>query len=54
MLLNEFRSMGSNGSTVVTCRGKGEHDTVVDPFAAVTQVRIKLLVQPEVAEKILD
>jgi hypothetical protein len=45
--------MGSNGYTVAPCRGKGEHDTVDDPFAKVTRVRIELLVQPEVAHKIL-
>lgn len=53
ILLKQFLAMGSTGYTVTTCRGKGEHDTVDDPFATVTRVRIELLVQPEVAEKIL-
>ena len=52
-LLQQFLKMGSTGYTVSVCRGKGEHDTVNDPFANVTRVRIELLVQPEVAEKIL-
>jgi hypothetical protein len=53
-LLRHFLQMGSTGYTVSVCRGKGEHDTVDDPFANVTRVRIELLVQPEVAEKILE
>jgi hypothetical protein len=52
-LLKQFLKMGTTGYTVSVCRGKGEHDTVDDPFASVTRVRIELLVQPEVAEKIL-
>jgi hypothetical protein len=53
VLLKQFLAMGSTGYTVMPCRGKGEHDTVDDPFATVTRVRIELLVQPEVAHKIL-
>src|SRR4051812_239685 len=54
VLLNKFLAFGSTGYTVSPCRGRGEHDTVDDPFATVTRIRIELLVQPEVAEKILD
>jgi hypothetical protein len=53
VLLKQFLAMGSTGYTVMACRGKGEHDTVADPFANVTRLRIELLVQPEVAHKIL-
>jgi hypothetical protein len=53
VLLKKFLAFGANGYTVTACRGKGEHDTVDDPFATVTRVRIELLVQPEVALKIL-
>jgi hypothetical protein len=53
ILLKQFLALGSNGYTISACRGKGEHDTVDDPFATVTRVRSELLVQPEVAEKIL-
>ena len=53
VLLKQFLAMGSTGYTVMACRGKGEHDTVDDPFATITRVRIELLVQPEVARKIL-
>jgi hypothetical protein len=52
-LLEQFLAMGSSGYTVSDCRGRGEHDTVDDPFAVMTRVRIELLVQPEVAAKIL-
>jgi hypothetical protein len=53
-LLARFTELGSKGYTVVTCHGKGEHALVNDPFTAITQVRIELLVQPAVAEKILE
>ena len=53
ILLKQFLAMGSTGYTVMPCHGKGEHDTVDDPFAKVTRIRIELLVQPEVARKIL-
>jgi hypothetical protein len=54
ILLKQFLAMGSTGYTVSDCRGKGEHDTVDDPFAKVSRVRIELLVEPEVAEKVLE
>jgi hypothetical protein len=44
VLLKQFLAMGSNGYTVSSCRGKGECDTVDDPFATVTRVRIEQLV----------
>jgi hypothetical protein len=53
-LLAKFTELGSNGYTVVDCRGKGEHSVVTTPFDEATQVRIELLVQPVVAERIID
>jgi len=53
-LLEQFLALGSNGYTVVECRGKGEHQTVDDPFSSSKQVRIELLVQPAVGERILN
>jgi hypothetical protein len=53
ILLKQFLAMGSTGYTISACRGKGEHDTVDDPLANVTRVRIELLVHPDEAEKIL-
>jgi hypothetical protein len=53
-LLAKFTELGSNGYTVVACRGKGEHSVVTTPFTDVTHVRIELLVQPAVAGRILD
>jgi hypothetical protein len=45
--------MGATGYMVSACRGKGEHDTVDDPFANITRVRIELLVPAEIGHKIL-
>lgn len=53
ILLKQFLAMGSTGYTTMVCRGKGEHDTVDDPFATVTRVRIELLVKHDLAVKIL-
>jgi nitrogen regulatory protein PII len=53
-LLEQFLKLGATGYTVVECRGKGEHDSVADPFGASTRVRIEILVQPAVADKIVD
>lgn len=53
-LLAQFLKLGSTGYTVVACRGKGEHPVVDDPFGPGTShVRIELLVQPEVADKVM-
>ena len=53
ILLQKFLDLGSNGYTITPCHGKGEHDSVDDPFAKGSRVRIELLVKPEVALKIL-
>ncbi len=55
MLLDEFTQLGAKGYTCMDCRGKGRHNVVegVDPFTAAL-VRIELLVQPVVADKIVD
>jgi nitrogen regulatory protein PII len=53
-LLKQFLALGSTGYTVLDCRGKGEHDTVDDPFSQTKRVKIELLVRPEVADKIVD
>ena len=53
-LLPRFLALGARGYTVTDCRGKGEHETVQNPFSSVhNRVRIELLVLPEQAEKIL-
>jgi len=55
MLLDEFTKLGAKGYTCMDCHGKGRHNVVegVDPFSAAL-VRIELLVQPDVAQKIID
>jgi nitrogen regulatory protein P-II 2 len=53
-LLGQFHAMGAKGYTLSECRGVGEHATIEDPFARSTHVRIELLVQPAVADKIID
>jgi hypothetical protein len=35
------------------CRGRGEHELLQDVFAGATRVRIEVIVQPDVADKIL-
>ncbi len=53
-LLAKLTELGSNGYTVVDCRGKGEHSVVANLFSEVSHVRIELLVQAAVAERIID
>ena len=53
-LLKSLRDLGSKGYTIVEARGKGDQGTVEDPFTLSTHVRIEVLVQPAVAEKITN
>ena len=53
-LIQHFTQLGSTGYTVTDCRGKGEHEVIPDPMTGVSQVRIEVLVEPDVAEKIVD
>jgi hypothetical protein len=52
-LLGHFLSLGSTGYTVTECRGKGDKAVLDDPMCSATHVRIEVLVQPHVAEKIM-
>ncbi|MFO0954065.1 MAG: hypothetical protein U0835_23500 [Isosphaeraceae bacterium] len=52
-LISHFLSLGANGYSVTPCRGKGEHAVLSDPMTPSSQVRIELIVQPAVADKIL-
>ncbi|MCA1686360.1 MAG: hypothetical protein LC745_10380 [Planctomycetia bacterium] len=53
-LVAQFLKMGSTGYTVTECRGKGEHPVVDDPLGPThSHVRIELLVQPLVADKVM-
>ena len=53
-LIEHFIQLGSKGYTITEARGMGEHASLDDPFARSTQVRIELLVQPEMAEMIME
>jgi hypothetical protein len=52
-LVEHFLKLGSTGYTVVDCRGKGEHNSAADPFSPTSHVRIELLVEPAVADKVM-
>lgn len=53
-LIDAFMQLGSNGYSITECRGKGEHELVEDPFLGLSRIRIELIVQPAVAEKIIQ
>jgi hypothetical protein len=52
-LIPHFLSLGATGYTVTPCRGKGEHKVLDDPMVSTSHVRIELIVQPPVADKIM-
>jgi hypothetical protein len=56
-LIPHFLSLGANGYTITPCRGKGEHGEHSAPIAPLSSttshVRIELIVQPDVALKIM-
>lgn len=54
MLVNQFAQLGAKGFTAMDCRGRGEHELLQDAFAGATRVRIEVIVQPDVADKILE
>jgi len=54
MLIQQFLAMGAKGYTIAECRGMGEHATLDDPLARSSHVRIELLLQEAVADKIIE
>jgi hypothetical protein len=54
-VIRQCLSLGAHGYTIVECRGgKGVHDVLEDPFSGqASRISIELLVDPEVAEKIV-
>ena len=52
-LVSRCLSLGANGYTITDCRGHGTHPVPEDPMTNSTHVRMELLVQPDVADKIL-
>lgn len=53
-LILNFQKLGARGFTVMTCRGKGRHEVMANIFTGIASVRIELLVQEEVAERIME
>ena len=53
-LLSRVKALGAKGYTLTECRGLGEHATLDDPLARSTHIRIELLVQPAVADAIME
>jgi hypothetical protein len=55
-LVEHFLKLGAKGYNIMPCRGKGRHLLVSeDPLSNQSaEIRIEVLVQPEVAQKILD
>ena len=53
-IVDQFAKLGAKGYTSTYCRGRGEHEIFEDPLRATGRIRIELIVQPQVAEKIMD
>ncbi|MBS0263796.1 MAG: hypothetical protein JSS02_17790 [Planctomycetes bacterium] len=54
IIVDRFVKLGAKGYTCVGCRGRGEHEVFEDPLRAAGRVRIEAIVQPSVAEQIMD
>lgn len=54
-LLQAFLTLGARGYNIIECRGKGEHGLVDNPLGGKSaEIRIEVIVQPEIADKIFD
>lgn len=53
-LLQELFKLGARGYTSMKCHGRGRHAVLEDPYTGDGLVRLEFLVQPTVAEKIID
>ena len=55
-LIQQCQKLGARGYTSVECKGgKGFHQMMEDPFVGhASRLRVEMLVDPEVAEKIID
>jgi len=53
-LLERFVKLGAKGYSVMECEGQGEHAVIEDPYSGASRVCIVTLVQPDVAEKIME
>lgn len=53
-LLDQIVKLGAKGFTCQDCRGRGEHEVFEDPWTGASRVRIETIVQPAVADQIMD
>ena len=53
-IVEHCMELGAKGYTTIECRGRGQHETCDDPFTGSTRVKIELLVNAPVAEKIVE
>jgi hypothetical protein len=54
IVTQELGKLGAKGYSCTDCRGAGEHQIVQDLAVIRTRVRIEAIVQPAVAEAIMD
>lgn len=54
MLVKELARLGSKGYTAMDCRGQGEHELLQDAFSSATRIRLETIVQPDVADAIME
>ena len=52
-MLEQCLTLGARGYSVLSCRGKGMHESLDDPFAGANRVKIEVLANATTAEKIL-
>lgn len=54
VVTKELGRLGAKGYTTTDCRGAGEHQIVQDLAVVPSRARIEAIVQPAVAEAIMD
>ncbi len=54
VVLPHLMELGATGYTLWECRGRGDRRMFDDPFSGLACVRIETIVQPHVADQIVD
>jgi hypothetical protein len=54
VVTKELGKLGAKGFTCIDCRGAGEHQIAQDLAVISSRVRIEAIVQPSVADAIMD
>ena len=54
VITTQLGRLGAKGYTIMDCRGCGEHQIVQDLFTISSRIRIETIVQPAVAEAIMQ